>query len=357
MEKLFSIVLAISLILTTVVAQESAPTVKGTLDITYNTRTNLDDKGKPNEGIRDVYMYDLVVVDTLLFQGAIRHQPTLFSSVLGRETQSALLNYDIALSVRNPKNISQVKAIGKLAGTAPIDKKGVYRFTDGTLRMAIDSAGQAAGFESQFRGLAEGKPPTNESTLARAKKQAVTLTKNIKGKKTKIVVSDYDIMKFNDLVLAAGPAKVYPEATINGEFMYDYERSAWYFHGITIVYTVDGKVMTDKLSGHIKWVEHPERETNGEGQYEFDVRVNEPEQATGEAAAFEASDDEAAFFETDSAIPALLGTAKYKDTMKGDSVASSKVAIDLTGHSLSKVQVVNLTKLIWLVSVVPMNAE
>ncbi len=342
-----------------VIAQEaaSAPTVKGKLDIAYNTRIHLDEAGKPLEGVRDSYTYDLVVVDTLLFQGAIRHQPTLFSSVLGRETQAALLNYDMTISVRNPKNIAQVKAIGKLTGTAPIDKKGVYRYTDGTLRMAIDAAGQAAGFESQFRGLAEGKAPVNDSTLARTKKQAVTLTKNIRGKTTKIVVSDYDIMKFNGLVLASGPAKVYPEATVNGDFMYDYERSAWYFRDIKISYNLDGKEVTDKLTGHIKWIEDPKRDTNGEGQYEFDVRVNEPEVGTSEAAAFEPADDEAAFFAVDNTLAALIGTAKYKDEIKNEVVQSSKVVIDLTGNNLSKAQVVNLTKLLWFVSVVPMNAE
>ena len=123
-------------------------------------------------------------------------------------------------------------------------------------------------------------------------------------------------------------------------------------------YIVGGKTLTDKLTGNIKWVESPNYKTNGEGEYQFDVRVNEPEQPSNETAVFQkAADDEAAFFATDNTLPSLVGTAKYKDQRRGETVASSTVTVDLTGNNLTKVQTVNLFKLIWLTCIVPMNSD
>ncbi|MCL5282205.1 MAG: hypothetical protein M1376_20135 [Planctomycetes bacterium] len=189
------------------------------------------------------------------------------------------------------------------------------------------------------------------------KKQAQTLTRQVKGKTVSLIVKDYDIMTLRGLVLAAGPVRTYPETTVNGEMMYDYERSAWYFRGLTMTYQAEGKTVTDKITGNIKWVESPQRKTNGQGQYEFDVRCNEPEATSSEAAVFQKADDEAAFFATDTSMPSLTGTARYVDRFRGETVTSSAVTIDLTGNNLNKPQVVNAFKLIWLVSVVPVNSE
>lgn len=332
-------------------------TVKGKLDIQFNSRIQLDDSGKPKAGVKDVYTFDLQVVDTAIFQGTIEHLPTILSDTLGMEKQAGVLNYNLNLLVANPANLSQKRAVGKLVGGVQIDKNGVYNYDKGTLRIAVDAAGTAAGFESAFRGTAAGKPPKTSSTLAKIKKQAQTLTRKVQGKTVKLVVTDYDIMTLNGLVLAAGPVKTYPDTTVNGEMLYDYERSAWYFRGLTMTYQVDGKPVTDKLTGNIKWIESPQRKTNGEGEYQFDVRFNEPEEKSGETAVFQPVDDEAAFFAVDKTMPSLTGTAKYKDQMRGETVASSAVAIDLTGNNLNKQQVMNATKLIWLVAVVPVNAE
>lgn len=332
-------------------------TVKGKLDIQFNSRTQLDDSGKPKAGVKDVYTFDLQVVDTAIFQGTIEHLPTILSDTLGTEKQAGVLNYNLSLLVANPANLTQKRAVGKLVGGVQIDKKGVYNYDKGTLRIAVDAAGTASGFESAFRGTAAGKPPKSSSTLSRIKKQAQTMTRKVQGKTVKLVVTDYDIMTLNGLVLAAGPVKTYPETTVNGEMLYDYERSAWYFRGLTMTYQMDGKPVTDKLTGNIKWVESPQRKTNGEGEYQFDVRFNEPEEKAGETAVFQPVDDEAAFFAVDKTMPSLTGTAKYKDQMRGETVASSAVSIDLTGNNLNKQQVMNATKLIWLVAVVPVNAE
>lgn len=358
MNKCFLIFLAgIILFIAPTMAQSAKriPTVKGTLDITYNTHSDIDESGQSKEGVTDLYLYNLTVVDTLLFNGEICHQPTLFSSILGRETQAALIQYDMTMSVRNPENVAEVKVVGKIAGKAPIDKKGVYCFSDGTLRMAIEASGKAAAFESQFSGSADGKIPTNDSTLAHSKKAAITLSKNVRGIKANIIVTDYEIMKFRNLILPSGPAQNYPEITVNGELMYDYERTAWFFRDVELVYILDGKEVTDKLTGHIKWNADPKRDVNGKGYYKYDVRVNEADEPFNLLSIFEETDNESTFFATDYTLHNLVGTAKYDDLIRNEILYSSKILIDLTGNNLSKVQVVNLTKLLLLIGVVPMN--
>jgi len=353
MKKMISRFIGVCII---ILAQSAcAQSVKGKIDIKYNSRVQLDETGSPQKGIKDVYLLDLDM-DLVSFKGRVEHQPGIYSETFGVEKQASEIIYNLIASIRNPANLEQTKAIGKIVGSVPVDKKGVYRFDDGSLRMAIDGAGSASGFESKFSGLAVGKPIQKESLVDKMKKQAVTLTRQVKGKSVKIVVSDYDRMNFVDLMLASGPVRVYPETKVNGEMLYDYERSAWYFNGVTLNYQLGGKAVTDKLSGNIKWVESPQRATNGEGEYQFDIRVNEPEK-TGEAEVFAGGDDEAAFFTTDSTIPSLTGTAKYKDTMRGESVVASVVMVDLVGNNLSKQQVMALTKLTWFVSIVPLNAE
>jgi len=53
----------------------------------------------------------------------------------------------------------------------------------------------------------------------------------------------------------------------------------------------------------------------------------------------------------------LVGVMKYKDTLQGETVVASRVAIDLTGNQLTKQQVMNLFKLVFFSSIVPINAE
>jgi hypothetical protein len=354
-----SLLATAAILLTASLASAQTHAVKGSLKIDYQTRTQTDAAGAPLPGVKDTYTLSLDVTDSMMFGGTIQHTPRLAGGLLGRETQSATLAYDIMLSVRNPANPAQTKAIGKFIGGVPIDGQGVYRYGNGTLRIAVDASGRAAEFQSRFSGLAAGKPPkvASASITDSLKQQAVSIFRQVKGQTQKVVVTDYDKMRFDGLILAAGPVKTYGEAKVNGEMLYDYERDLWFFQGVTVSYEADGMALSDKLSGNIKWIEDPQRATNGKGEYQFDVRVNEPEaqKGTTEASVF-ATDDEAAFFAVDSTIPALTGSARYVDTMSGDTVTSSAVTIDTAGN-LTKQQMVYLTKLIWLVSVVPFNAE
>ncbi|MEK7650211.1 MAG: hypothetical protein AAB367_04635 [Patescibacteria group bacterium] len=354
-----ALVLALGFVTSMAAAQTAAPTVKGAIDIKFNSRVQLDDGGKPIAGVKDIYTMSLNVTDLLIFGGSVEHLPPIFGGLTGTsEKQTSTLGYNVALQVRNPANLSQTKAVGKFGGTVPIDRRGAYRYQDGNLRIAVEATGKAADFTSAFRGLAVGKAPKGGETLTEKVSQAaVPMYKKVTGGQTaKIVVSNYDRMRYEGLVLAAGPVQSYPETQVSGEALFDYDRSVWFFNGVTMRYQKEGKDVTDRITGNVKWVESPSRATNGEGQYEFDVRVNEPVQA-GEAAVFEAAADESAFFATDTTLPSMTGTAKYKDVINDGTVTASTVAIDLTGNNLTPVQVVNLTKLLWLVNIVPMNAE
>ena len=207
-----------------------------------------------------------------------------------------------------------------------------------------------------FKGLALGKPPaSSEGFLSKLKKEALSITKSINGKSVAISVTKYDKMEFKSHVLAAGPVQIYPEAQVTGSMIYDYGRTAWYFDNVSIAYALDGRQYLDKLTGNIRWIEAANRAASGEGEYQFDIRVNEPAQT--EASVFSGPADESAFFSTDDSIPALSGAMKYKDTLAGETVTASAVTIDLKGHKLTKQQAMYLTKLLFLSVVVPLNAE
>lgn len=339
------------------IAQDKPTSVRGTFDINYRTRTETDADGKLKAGVQDEYRVDLVVAESAKFSGTIHHLPTMFSAILGREVQSSRLDYNVALDALLG---SQSKRVGKLVGSVPINREGRYEFGRGDLRIGVDAIGRAQAFESRFSGIASGKPPKNTSKLASVKKDAITLTRQVGGKSVSVVVKDYDRMAFQNLVLGAGPVQIYGETTVNGEMLYDYERSAWYFRNVTLTYSAGGKETTDRISGNIRWSEDAQRATNGQGEYQFDVRVNEPEKKADETAVFAKADDESAFFETDPGLAGLTGAAKYKDQFSGngtDTVVSSKVTIDLAGSHVTKQQTIALSKLLFLVEVVPMNAD
>lgn len=330
-----------------------APFIKGELQIRYHTRTQ-QEGGKPKIGVTDSYTYRVNVSNSALFKGTIEHKPFV-KRTLGANQTGQLL-HDVQLDVVNPANPNQTRNVGKLYGTVPIDEKNVYRFSDGTLKVSVFDMGAARGFESAAKGLALGKPPADTSILGRAKAATMTIQRQVRGQTVAIQVSKYDEMVFQNHVLVAGPVRFYNEATVNGKAVYDYGRSAWHFVGLTITYPVDGRLMTDNISGSVRWVEAPNRKVSGEGAYEFDIRFNEVASAN-EGSIFAAPADESAFFATDTTIPSLVGQMKYKDAIANDVVNSSAVTIDLVGNGLTKVQVMNLAKLLLFSFIVPLNAE
>ena len=338
--------------------------IAGTMDIDFGTRQNKDTTGKltegsPAEGSKDVYKLALDVAKTTEFAGKVERQPRLVSKLLGREIQPAALQYDVGVSVRNPSNLEQKKQVGKWVGAVPIDAQGVYQIGGGSavgspLRMAIDTVGSAQGFTDNFGGKLIGKA-TDKKGLVEA-----TFTRLVGGRQIKIQVKKSDPMTFDNVVLAAGPAKVYPRTVVNGRLDYDYETGNWFTDGLHFRYSLDGKDYQDVATGTIKWIEDPQRAQNGKGHYEFNLRFNEEQNrpATGEAAAFSGRSDEDAFFAVDNSIPTLTGTVDFVDTMVPGSEAptASKITYHINANKLTKQQVVNFFKL-WMLAIGPTNDE
>lgn len=325
--------------------------IKGTVDIQYQSRADRDGK-KPKAGVADTYTLSVNVSNSTRFSGTIRQLP-LIKGVFGTSQQGSL-TYDLKCDVLKPGNPMRAINVGKIFGTVPVDADNVYRFEDGDLKVSVFGIGNAKAFDSKFAGLANGKPPVDESILTRIKKVKIDLQKTVGGKSVTIPVTDYDKMEFKNQVMGAGPVQIYPEVTVNGTFIYDYGRTAWYLDGITIQYGIEGRQMQDRLSGSIRW-------DDANHQYQFDVRVNEAPPT--EAAVFAGPADEDAFFTADSTLTALVGTMTYKDTtshdvaLNKDVTISSAIVVDLVGQKLSKQQTMYLCKLFFLTSVVPLNAD
>lgn len=322
--------------------------IKGEIGIKFNTRTGPDAE-RPRPGTTDTYQMAINVANSALFKGQIIARPFISNALSSNQTGQ--LTYEIDCDVINPNNPAQTRNIGRIFGTVPVDKQNIYRYSEGNVKVVVFGVGAAKGFESRFNGFALGKPPV-ASGLAKIKQEAVRL---VSSKGGAITLTKYDKMEFQNHVIPAGPVQIYPEATVTGTLFYDYGRSAWHFNNVNITYRTDGQPKMDILTGNIRWVEHPNRKANGEGRYDFDIRVNEPPPT--EAAVFAGTTDEAAFFAADDSNPALTGSMHYKDSMATGVVVASNVTIDLKGTKLSKQQVMNLAKLLFLTAVVPLNAE
>jgi hypothetical protein len=260
----------------------------------------------------------------------------------------------------NPKDLTQKRVVGKWVGTVPVDPAtGSFDLAGGAakesaLRVQIDTVGKAQGFEEKFGGVLVGKAEKKEGLASYTYKRVVG------DKEVSFVVKRSDPMRFDNVILAKGPAEVYPRTSVSGRLDYDYETGNWLTDGIKFRYTVDGKEAEDIVTGTIKWVEDADRASNGKGYYEFNLRFNEAKNktASSESAAFDKMSAEDAFFAVDNSIPCLTGRVSYTDTFRGGSTVpvSSKVEYKLGANKLSKQQIMNFFKL-WLVGVGPINDE
>lgn len=340
--------------------------VKGTMDIDFKTRTQLDTTGKLKEGssalgAKDTYTFKITVAGTTEYVGKIERQPQLLSSIILQEKQPAQLNFNVDLAVRNPKNPDERKVVGKWAGTAPVDvKTGVYSLTgtaDSPVRFQINAIGAQPAFTDKFGGKLVGKSKADDSLASYTYKRLIG-DKTVEFKVTKV-----DPMKFADLELAKGPSTNYPHTMVNGRLDYDYETGNWLTDGVRFRYNYNGKDVEDVMTGSIKWVEDDNRKTNGKGAYEFNLRFNEEKNkpTTTEADAFAKLSDEDAFFAVDDSIPCLTGKITYEDKFVSGGgeeplPASSKVVFALNANKITKVQAVNFFKL-WMIGVGPINDE
>ncbi|MBC7815861.1 MAG: hypothetical protein IAG10_03060 [Planctomycetaceae bacterium] len=370
----FPAVLAVSMMLlasgTAVRAQDNTLTeddvIKGTMQIDFNTRTRRDTSGDLKEGsaalgAQDKYVFNLNVAKTTEFQGEILRTPKLFSSVLGRTKQDALLYYNVNLAVLNPNDLKQRKVVGKWVGRVPIDPAtGAYDLAAGKadsqgLRVVVEATGAAPSFSDPFAGRLMGKSEKKEKLGSKLYKRVIG------GKEQSITVKAVDPMAFQRIELSKGPAGNYPRTIVNGSLDFDYETSNYLTDGITFVYSLDGKEIEDKVTGSIKWVEDPAYKTNGKGYYEFNLRYNEEKnkKPSNEASAFAQLNPEEAFFAVDTSVPCLTGRIEYIDTFVPGSdgtVSNSKVTYHLNANKLTKQQVVAFFKL-WLICVGPTNDD
>jgi len=169
------------------------------------------------------------------------------------------------------------------------------------------------------------------------------------------------VLDDEEIVLArVVPAVGRSRAYVNGRLDYDYETGNWLTDGIRFKYQMDGKDVEDVVTGSIKWIEDPDRQTNGKGHYEFNLRFNEDKNkpAATEAAAFDKMKDEDAFFAVDNSVPSMTGKVEYVDTFSGGTTTpiSSKITYHLSANKLTKQQIVNFYKL-WMLVVGPTNDE
>lgn len=339
--------------------------IAGTMQIEFKTRTQLDTSGKLKEGsaqpnVADAYKLDLSVADTINFVGDIQRFPKLYSKILGRNQQDAKLFYNVTLNVLNPRDLKQKKTVGKWVGTVPVDPAtGAYDLSGGgaqesALRVDVDAVGRAQAFKDNFGGKLIGKSEKKENLGS-------SLYKRVVGNKTvEVKVTKSDPMTFQNVQLAKGPSENYPRTTVNGRLDYDYETGNYYADNIKFRYMLDGKEIEDTVTGTIKWVEDPNRSSNGKGYYDFNLRFNEEANKTAstEGSAFEQMSDEDAFFAVDTSVPSLTGRIEYVDTFVGGGTlpSASQVTYKLNANKLSKQQVVNFAKL-WLIAVGPTNDE
>lgn len=343
--KLIIMVMLAAVTLAASAQTSNVPTfIKGTMNIQYSSRTK---EGVVN--IPDVYNISANISNSTVFTGEIKHFPLVQGTVYG-VAQNSSLQYKLDCGIINPANVNETKNVARIYGKVPITPEGVYDFSSGNLTIGLIMQGT----ESKFSGVALGKPLVRKKGwFDSIQQEALSLTRGSSGK---VVVKKYDKMVFQNHKIPAGPIALYPEMTINGEMVYDYDRYVWYFNNVTINYYFKNTQRADRLTGNIRWVESPNRKNDGKGEYQFDIHVNEP--PANEASLFAAAADEASFFAVDTAIPALTGTMKYKDTIfGGERVTASAVTIDLVGQKLDKQQVMNLFKLLFFSSIVPINAE
>ena len=343
--------------------------IKGTMEITFDTRTATDMTGKAPEGspalgARDKYALDLDILNSIVFRGSIERQPWIPSSILGRTLQPGYFDYDMRAILKNPANPAQTVTLGGWVGGLTVDGNGEYFLAQppegmGELRIATDSIGSVSGFVSKFGGEIQGRVPEQAGLMGLADRASKRINKTysrlVDGKTVTVTVEGADPLEFQNVVLAQGPLAGYPESRINGSIDYDPEEGIWYLD-IGVSYNVAGAQMRDRYSGTIRWNEDPNRDKNGMGAYEVNVRLNEKPATEADAFAAATGDAESAFFAADVTVPGFTGKVSYVDTFEDESVVSSKVTYSIDANAASKIQTMNFAKML-LLMVGPFNDE
>lgn len=286
----------------------------GSMVIDWNSRLPQNQENDaPKPGVADVYKLDATIGLTF-YQGKIECLPYVFSRHLGRILQEGTCQYDVDIGVINPADTSQRLVVGKLVGNAPKDREGRMNLDQTNLRIEVRAVGQAQAFSSKFTGVVASSPIKARTTLREAidtaVKQSATITRMIGEREVSVNLADVDPVKFQRVVLAAGPAANYPEATLEGQFIYSYETDNWFPN---LSYRYDGT--QDSVSGGIRW----NQLSDTEGRYELNIIFNEGkgEVPQDETAFFGDVQGEDAFFMTSPSRSTIKGSIGFKDTYTG----------------------------------------
>lgn len=265
----------------------------------------------------DVYtITNMKAADLMVMNGTISRTP------------EKSLTYSVKFDLFNPKNPAQVaKEAAILRGDVIIDKSGRYDPGAGKLRIDVVKGTQAS---YPFRGGLQGREVTRwwelSEQLKKAQKTAAKeYSRVVEGKTVTIEVTNVDPLKFDGLVLSAGPFSYLPETTVRGSLDYDYELGNWLLdnNGLTLSYQLSDKAVSDRITGSIRFAEETGNATvDGKkvdytGYYEYNLRFNEEAQKA-DAAFFDndnASAEMDAFFSTaDQSKPGVYGRVYFTDS-------------------------------------------
>lgn len=350
--------ITLGLVAATLVSAQTPATpatfVRGNMNIRFGENT-------------DHYDLDFNVCNSCRFHGGIdaRHYVAPVGTIWPTPEIPLGITYTLDCDIMNPKNLSQTKNVGQVTGMVKVPGTGIYDYEHGSLECSVIPMGNAAGMDSFFRGTASGKPLNRPVTWKWQDMSAdmVNISRIINGRVSTVTLKKYDQMKFDNCRLCAGPMASYQPVIVNGTMYYDYEKRTWFLKEMTVQYTVGQSLILDRLSGNIRWMPDANRAQNGLGEYDFDVKVNEP--APSEDQVFQTQPtDESAFFQSDDTVPGVSGTWKYKDTITPNTITKdnpdgdvtlSAVQIDMEGNKLTKQQMMVLFKLLVLQMIVPMN--
>jgi hypothetical protein len=334
--------------------------VTGSMVIDFNSRSERSQAGTDTYEIQEQ-----VIADLMAWRGTVQRVP------------GSSMTHSIRIDVFNPQNPSQIaREVAILRGELKIDSRGRYDPESGRLRIDVVKGNQVS---STFKGSIQGKRviPWWElnSWLQAAQNQANKLySRVIDGKVVTIAVKNPDPLRFERLVLAAGPFAFLGEARVSGNLDYDYELGNWLTdqNGITFNYDVDGRNVTDRVSGSIRYVEETGTFTDAAGKkrnftsyYDYNLRWNE--QAVSKDQQFfnqntAQSDFDSFFSSSDTSKAGLYGRAYYLDTedackkrkddkgqMQCVGPTRSEVVWDLKATKLTYAQLANWMKLEQLV--------
>jgi hypothetical protein len=334
--------------------------VTGSVIIDYNSRS------ERSQNNVDVYQVtDLAVADLMVLGGTIQRVP------------EKNLNYSLKIDVFNPANPSQIaKDAAIMRGDLPIDSKGVYAPENGQLRVDVVKGAQSS---NKVTGTIQGRAVTRWWNLSQklktaAKEATKVYSRYVDGKVVSIQVKNPDPLRFEGLGLASGPFSFLVQTKVDGTLDYDYELGNWLTDqaGVTFTYTIGDKVISDKVTGTIRFAEETGSFTDAKGKklpftgyYEYNLRFNEPplnkDQGFFGGDATQA-DTDAFFSAADNSKPGIYGRVYYNDTETACKKATddqgktacvgptrSEITYDLKPVGLTYQQLANWMKLEFLV--------